>query len=180
VTSWRFWRSTLGRRARANVVFHVLGPGPGTGLYGPSGPGHQLVVGLVGGAVGLLHQVGPGVVAGHEAHAVFVPAVELGRQGGTGVAAQQYVGKAAFPAERYGPVVEPDDALVGGAVGAVLGEVQGLFGVGEVHHEAGVAPFAVVGDVHTLFGLPVGRHDRGVGTDLGRLAKSLAAGPPTP
>jgi hypothetical protein len=51
------------------------------------------VVELVRGVVGLGHQVRPGVVAEHEAHALVVPAVELGREREVGVAPQQYVAK---------------------------------------------------------------------------------------
>ena len=126
------------------------------------------VVGLV---LGEIDQVGLGVISEHEPDPFVVPAVEVSGQGEVGVASQQNVGEPAGPAQVDGLVVERDDALMGGAVGAMKVDEQRLFGVGQADYQRRVPPDAVVGDVHPGLGLAGGGHDRRVGVDAGGLAQ---------
>jgi len=104
------------------------------------------------------HQIGLGVDAEHEADAVLVPTVQLGRLREIGVATEQDVAETRPAAQRGGAVEIGGGPLVAGTVAGAVGQEQHLLGVGQRYQQRVVTPLALVGDVNPLLAL-AGRLD---------------------
>lgn len=122
--------------------------------------------------VGAGAQAGGGGVAEQELHAGVVPAVQVGRLGEVGVAAQAAAAEAGALAQRDHLIDLRGRTCVRGPVARPIDQAQHFAGLGQGEHQGMAAPGAVVGDVHALLALAAGGDERAVHVDGGLIEES--------
>lgn len=96
-------------------------------------------------------EVGRGVRAKVEVHAITVPAVQVGGLGEVRIASQRNPLRTRLAAKVYGLIEALVGLFVAGPIAWAVKYIERLTGIGQYHHQRMIPPSAVVADVHALF-----------------------------